>query len=407
MASARVFRLPARTVRLRLTLLYSCLFAISGFALLAATYLIFRGSSGVDLIVSSGTSHHGAPANPEVLQQVRRMYAASVARNRHDLHRGLIQSGIALAIMSVISVALGWLVAGRVLRPVRTMTTKARQISEHDLSERLALPGPRDELKDLADTIDGLLARVQAHVAEQQRFAANASHELRTPLAITQTMLEVARSDPRRDTDQLLRRLHDVNARAIELIDALLLLSRADRRSFARDHVDLSLIAEEATEALLPLAEKHDVTIETSGELTATIGSHALLLQLTTNLVHNAIVHNLPERGSVQVTATAHPGQVVLTVANTGDTITPQLASRLSEPFVRGTERIHTDHAGTGLGLAIVKRITHAHDGTLILTPRTGGGLCAAVHLTAAPPGAQADPARSTPERDASSSASG
>jgi two-component system sensor histidine kinase VanS len=405
-----MFRLPQRTVRLRLTLLYSGLFLVSGVALLAATYLLFRSNTGVDLIVPGGTAHSGASANPEVLRQVHRMYAASVARERHGRHMGLIQSAIALAIMAAVSVALGWLVAGRVLRPLRMMTAATRQISERNLNQRLALSGPRDELKDLADTVDGLLARLEAHVAEQQRFAANASHELRTPLAITQTLLEVARNDPGQDTDELIDRLHAVNARAIDLTEALLLLSRADRRTFTRDHVDLSLVAEEATETLLPLAEKHGVTIETSGEVTPSIGSHALLLQLTTNLLHNAIVHNLPAQGTVYVTATAHSGSVTLTVENTGEMLTSQVVSTLGEPFRRGTERLHTDHAGAGLGLAIVKSITQAHDGALTLVPGGAGGLRVTVRLPTAPPHPQPgslSPARSTPERDASSSASG
>ncbi len=251
-----------------------------------------------------------------------------------------------------------------------------------------------------------MLARLEAHVAEQQRFAANASHELRTPLAITQTLLEVARNDPRQDTDELIDRLHAVNARAIDLTEALLLLSRADRRTFTRDHVDLSLVAEEATETLLPLAEKHGVTIETFGEVAPTTGSHALLLQLTTNLLHNAIVHNLPDRGTVSVTTTAHPGSVTLTVENTGEMLTPQVVSTLGEPFRRGTERLHTDHAGAGLGLAIVKSITQAHDGALTLVPGAAGGLRITVRLPAAPPQAHPCrvPARSTPARDASSS---
>ncbi|MBV9004564.1 MAG: HAMP domain-containing protein, partial [Solirubrobacterales bacterium] len=157
--------------------------------------------------------------------------------------------------MTVVSIALGWLVAGRVLRPLRAMTATARQISERNLNQRLALSGPRDELKDLADTIDGLLERLQAHVAEQQRFAANASHELRTPLAITQTLLDVARNDQNHDNGELVDRLHAVNTRAIDLTEALLLLSRADQRTLTQGRVDLSLIAEEATETLLPLAE--------------------------------------------------------------------------------------------------------------------------------------------------------
>jgi two-component system sensor histidine kinase VanS len=390
-ALRRLLHLPSRTVRLRLTLLYSGLFFVSGLALLATTYLIFRSNSGVDLIVPSGIApgsggHHQALPNHYVLRQARRMYEASVARNSRGLHEGLIQSGIALAIMTTISVALGWLIAGRVLRPLRVITATTRQISEHNLNQRLALPGPRDELKDLADTVDGLLARLAAHVAEQQRFAANASHELRTPLALTQTLLEVARTNPNRVNDELVDRLHAVNSRAIDLTEALLLLTRADQRSFVREHVDLSLVAEEATETLLPLAEKRGVSIETSGDMTPTIGSHALLLQLTTNLLHNAIVHNLPDHGTVWITTSAHPNSVVLTVENTGEKLTPQLVSTLAEPFQRGTERIRSDHAGVGLGLAIVKSIAQAHDGTLILTPRTAGGLRVTMQLAAAPP---------------------
>ena len=231
-----------------------------------------------------------------------------------------------------------------------------------------------------------MLERLEAHVAEQQRFAANASHELRTPLAITQTLLEVARGDPNRDTGELVDRLYAVNARAIDLTEALLLLSRAGQQSFTREQVDLSLMAEEATETLLPLAEQRGVTIETSGDMTPTIGSRALLLQLTTNLVHNAIVHNLPEQGSVRVTTSRQSKSVVLTVESTGAQLTPQGVSRLVEPFVRGAERILTDHAGVGLGLAIVKSIAQAHDGRLTLTPRAAGGLCVTVQLPAAPP---------------------
>jgi two-component system, OmpR family, sensor histidine kinase VanS len=388
LAPRRLLRLPSRTVRLRLTLLYSGLFLASGLALLAATYLLFRSSSGVDLIVPSGIGRgstgpggHSGGLSPEALRQVRQMYAASVARHTHGLHEGLIQSGIALAIMTAVSIALGWLVAGRVLRPLRTITATTRQISERNLNQRLALAGPPDELKDLADTVDGLLARLEAHVAEQQRFAANASHELRTPLAITRTLIDVARDDPNRSDGDLVDRLHAVNTRAIDLTEALLLLSRAEQRTFTRDRVDLSLIADEATETLLPLAEERGVTIETFGDITPTIGSPALLLQMMTNLVHNAIVHNLSEQGTVWVTTNAHPEHVVLTVENTGEKLTPQLVATLAEPFQRGTRRIRTDDAGVGLGLAIVNSITQAHDGTLTLTPRTGGGLRVTVSL--------------------------
>jgi two-component system sensor histidine kinase VanS len=249
----------------------------------------------------------------------------------------------------------------------------------------VALEGRHDEFRELADAFDTMLARLEAHVAEQQRFAANASHELRTPLAIAQTLLDVARNDPNRDTAKLVDRLHAVNTRAIDLTEALLLLSRADRRSFTREPVDLSLVAEEAAETLLPLAEKRGVTIETSGETTPAVGSHALLLQLSTNLVHNAIVHNLSENGSVWVTTSVQPETVALTVENTGATLSPQSVATLAEPFLRGTERRRADHAGVGLGLAIADRIAQAHDGTLTLVPRDAGGLRVTVRLPAAP----------------------
>ena len=264
------------------------------------------------------------------------------------------------------------------------MTATTRQISERNLHERLALTGPRDELKDLADTIDGLLARLEAAVGAQQRFVANAAHELRTPLALTQTLLDVARADPNRDNGELIERLAAVNSRAIDLTEALLLLSRADQRSFGREHVDLSLVAEEATETLLPLAEERGLTIETCGETTPTIGSRTLLLQLSTNLIHNAIVHNLPAGGAVWVRTSVHPDGAVLTVENSGEKLTPEMVSTLAEPFLRGSERVRSDHAGVGLGLAIAKSITQAHDGTLTLTPRADGGLRVTARLFAA-----------------------
>jgi two-component system sensor histidine kinase VanS len=200
----------------------------------------------------------------------------------------------------------------------------------------------------------------------------------------------VARNDRSRGDDELVDRLHFVNTRAIDLTEALLLLSRADRRSFAREPVDLSLVAEEATETLLPFAEQRGLTIETSGDATPTVGSPALLLQMATNLVHNAIVHNVSRDGTVWVSTGVHPETAVLTVENTGERLTPQLVATLTEPFQRGSERIRADHAGVGLGLAIAERITQAHDGTLTLTPRPAGGLCVTVRLPAAAYGAGA-----------------
>jgi two-component system, OmpR family, sensor histidine kinase VanS len=356
-----VDRAPGLSVRLKLTLSYAGFVMLAGAVLLTAGYFsLSRGvHPGVIFIVQS---------HADLLR-----YFAPIA-------------AIVMTFLLVFGLLGGWLLAGRMLAPVTRITDATRTAATGSLSHRIRLPGRRDEFRELADAFDAMLARLEAHVAEQQRFAANASHELRTPLAITQTLLDVARNDQNRGTGELVDRLHAVNTRAIDLTEALLLLSRADQQSFTREHVDLSLIAEEATETLLPLAEKRGVTIETSGDMTPTIGSHALLLQLSTNLVHNAIVHNLGGQGTVWVTTSVHPKSVVLTVENTGETLTPQLVSTLAEPFQRGSKRIRTDHAGVGLGLAIVKSITQAHDGTLTLTPRAAGGLCVTVQLPAAPP---------------------
>jgi two-component system sensor histidine kinase VanS len=356
------------SVRLKLTLSYAGFLMLAGVLMLAAVWVV------VLRYIPDGVLYHMHPSWWFVI-------------GRSDpLHGFGSVAAIVLAFLLGFGLLGGWLLSGRMLAPLTRVTDATRIAANGSLSHRIGLPGRRDEFRELADAFDAMLARLEAHVAEQQRFAANASHELRTPLAVTQTLLDVARNDPSRDTGELVDRLHAVNTRAIDLTEALLLLSRADQQSFTRVHVDLSLIAEEATETLLPFAEKRGVTIETSGDMTPTIGSHTLLLQLTTNLVHNAIVHNLPEQGTVWVTTSVHPKSVELTVENTGEKLTPQLVSTLGEPFLRGTERIRTDHAGVGLGLAIVKSITQAHGGTLTLAPRPGGGLCVTVELPAAPP---------------------
>jgi two-component system sensor histidine kinase VanS len=357
------------SVRLKLTLSYAGFLSLAGVLLLAAVWLfLLRYVPERALIVPTGDLHGVFPIRSNLL------------------HVFAPRAAAVLAFLLVFGLVGGWFLAGRMLAPLARITDATRMAATGSLSHRIRLPGRHDELRELADAFDTMLARLEAYVAGQQRLAANASHELRTPLAITQTLLDVARNDPNRDNGELVDRLHVVNTRAIDVTEALLLLSRGDQRSFTREHVDLSLIAEEATETLLPLAEKRGLTIETSGDTTPALGSHALLLQMTTNLVHNAIVHNLPEHGTVRVTTSIHPQNVVLTVENTGEKLIPQLVSTLVEPFQRGTERIHTDHAGVGLGLAIVKSITHTHDGTLTVTPRAAGGLRVTVQLPAAPP---------------------
>jgi two-component system, OmpR family, sensor histidine kinase VanS len=363
-----VARAPGLSVRLKLTLSYAGFLMLAGAVLLIAGY--FSLSRGV---------------HPGVIFMVR---------SHSDLLREFAPTAaIVLGFLLVFGLLGGWILAGRMLAPLTRITDATRLAATGSLSHRIQLEGRNDEFRDLADSFDAMLARLEAHVAEQRRFAANASHELRTPLAITQTLLDVARNDPNRDNGELVDRLRAVNTRSIDLTEALLLLSRADQRSFTREHVDLSLVAEEAAETLLPLAEERGLTIETSGDMTPTVGSHALLLQLSTNLVHNAIVHNLPDHGTVWVTTNVHPKSAVLTVENTGEKLSPQLVATLVEPFRRGTERIRTEHAGVGvgLGLAIVNSITKAHDGTLTLTPRAAGGLRVTVQLPVAPSHSRAE----------------
>jgi two-component system, OmpR family, sensor histidine kinase VanS len=357
------------SVRLRLTLSYAGFVLIAGALLLGAVWVfLLRYVPRGETVIAHGAHVFVAPSRGALLRDFGPAAATL------------------LAFLLVFGLLGGWLLAGRMLAPLTRITDATRTAATGSLSHRIQLEGRNDEFRALADAFDTMLAQLEAHIAEQQRFAANASHELRTPLAITQTLLDVARNDPNRDIDKLVDRLHAVNARAIDLTEALLLLSRADQRSYVPGSVDLSLIAEEANETLLPFAAKQGVTIETSGDIASTIGSEALLLQLTTNLVHNAIVHNLPERGTVWITTSVQPKAVVLTVENTGERLTPQLVATFVEPFQRGTERIRADHAGVGLGLAIVKTIAQAHDGTLTLTPRAAGGLCVTVQLPAAPP---------------------
>jgi two-component system, OmpR family, sensor histidine kinase VanS len=367
-----VDRAPGLSVRLKLTLSYAGFLMLAGALLLAVVWLFLLRYIPDRAFPPGLIPGRGAPV---------------FIPNRSDLVRAFAPRAVeVLAFLLAFGLVGGWLLAGRMLAPLNRITDATRLAGNGSLSHRIHLEGRKDEFRELADAFDTMIARLEAQVAEQQRFAANASHELRTPLAITQTLLEVARKELNGDNGELVDRLHAVNTRAISLTEALLLLSRADQRSFTREHVDLSLIAEEATETLLPLAEKHGVTINICGDMACSTGSPALLLQLTTNLVHNAIVHNVPEQGTVSVTTSLEPKGAMLTVDNTGEKLTPQFVATLAEPFVRGSERIRTDHAGVGLGLAIVKSITDAHDGTLTPTPREGGGLCATVQLPAAPP---------------------
>ncbi len=359
-------RAPGLSVRLKLTISYAAFLMVAGALLLAAVWaFLLRYVPEQALIVPGSDGHVGVNGVFPVRADLLHIFAPRAAA--------------VLAFLLVFGLVGGWFLAGRMLAPLTRITDATRMAAAGSLSHRIRLKGRGDEFRELADAFDAMLGRLEAHVEGQQRFAANASHELRTPLAITQTLLEVARRDPSRDDGELVERLAAVNTGAIDLAEALLLLSRAGQRSFAREDVDLSLMAEEATETLLPLAEERGVTIETSVEQALTVGSRALLLQLSTNLVHNAIVHNLPRQGTVWVSTGVAPGAV----ENTGEPLTPEVVSTLTEPFLRGDERVRADHAGVGLGLAIVETITQAHDGTLSLTPRPAGGLRVTVRIPA------------------------
>ncbi|GAA4054977.1 HAMP domain-containing sensor histidine kinase [Actinomadura miaoliensis] len=361
-------RPPGLSTRLKLTLSYAGFLLLTGALLLAVVWVFLL--------------RHVPDEDPG---SIRRKFAGAiiVSTNRTELLRGFAPAAAAaLVFLLLFGLLGGWILAGRMLAPLTRIADAARMAANGSLSHRIRLPGRKDEVRELADVFDAMLEQLESHVTRQQRFAANASHELRTPLAISQTLLDVARNDSTGGQGELIERLRTVNARAIDLTEALLLLSRADRKNFTREPVDLSLIAEQATETLLPLAEKRQVTLDVTGEKTQTLGSAELILRMVTNLVQNAIVHNLPSGGTVTVHTESQHDASVLRVDNTGQPVPPDLVPTLTEPFQRGTQRTRTnEHAGVGLGLAIVHSIVQAHNGTLTLTPRPTGGLHVTVRL--------------------------
>ncbi|AXG81585.1 sensor histidine kinase [Streptomyces paludis] len=357
-------RRPGLSARLRLALSYAGFVSLAGALLLAVVWVfLLRYVPDSD------------------------MGLLGIAPNRYVLLQAFVPAAAAaMVLLLVFGLVGGWILAGRMLAPLVQITDAARATEKGSLSHRIRMKGRQDEFRALSDAFDSMLERLESHVAEQRRFAANASHELRTPLAISRTLLDVARKDPTRARDDIIERLYVVNRRATDLTEALLLLSRGDRGNLTRESVDLSLIAEEAAETLLPLAEQRRITLDVTGGPAPTSGSAELLSRMVTNLVQNAVVHNLPADGTVTVHTEAHGDTSVLRVENTGRRIPPERVPTLIEPFQRGTERVRTDeHAGVGLGLAIVHSIVRAHDGTLDLAPGRAGGLLITVRLPAAP----------------------
>jgi signal transduction histidine kinase len=380
-------RLPRRTVRLRLTALYGALFLLSGAGLLAVTITIVLADGwpppppGTESIgVARGTS-------PARLHQIQAQAAAQAAHaHAAAVNQLLASSAIALAAMTAAAVALGWLVAGRVLGPLRAMTAATQQICEENLGERLAVTGPADELKDLADTINGLLARLEAAFDAQRQFVANASHELRTPLTLTRTLLQMTLTDPRPTLEGFRATCEDVLAagdQQEQLIAALLTLARSQRGLDRREGADLATITRNVLRACEPDAVERGVAVSASIGEAPVLGDARLLERMAANLIDNAIRHNI-HGGQLNVQVTASGGQATFAITNTGPVIPADQASRLLQPFQRLAPGRPADGECLGLGLSIVAAIAKAHQAALAIHPLSDGGLVVEVSLPAA-----------------------
>jgi len=397
-------RLPAPTVRLRLTLVYGGLFLCSAAALLAITYVLVSHEYTGSFFISSGRKGvfasqstpkealqllrgnvrlSAVPIGQRLLAPQKLVLAAAQGQSDAALHKLFVDSAIALALMTIFSLWLGWVIAGRALRPLRTITETARDISASNLHRRLALRGPDDELKQLGDTFDGLLGRLETSFDAQRQFVANASHELRTPLTLERTLLELALSDPNANVDSYrhtCEQLLAVGEQQERLIEALLTLSRSQRGLDSREPVDLTAI----TAAAAAAADHGGLRFDTRLEPAHTTGNPRLVERLVANLVDNAIHHNVAG-GTVSLTTETRDGRAVLTVANTGPTIPPAELERLFQPFQR-LDAARTSTNGFGLGLSIVRAIAEAHDATLTSDAPAEGGLRVQVGFHAATP---------------------
>ena len=426
-----------RSIRLRLTLIYGGLFLICGAGLLAITYVLVDnatagyysskgpGGRSVGAIAgpAAGAGKHGS--TPQGLMfsgnrpgstavkftpgQARAVgdYVEARAASQHasEMRQLLIYSGVALAVMAAISAGLGWLTAGRALRPLRTITAAARDVSATSLHRRLALGGPHDELKELGDTFDGLLARLEASFAAQRQFAANASHELRTPLAWQRTLVQVALADPDADFESLraaCERVLASGAHQERILEALLTLSRGQAGLDKREPFDLATLAGHVLRSRQPGAQDRQLTIHSALAPARATGDPRLAERLIANLADNALAHNVPG-GHVEVVTGTRNASAVLSVINTGPVIPAAAVDRLLQPFQRlAADR--TGHGeGLGLGLSIVQAITQAHGATLTIRPQPSGGLHAEVSFPApsTAPGAHAGADRPRPAEPA------
>jgi signal transduction histidine kinase len=375
-------------------MLYAFMFLLSGTIVLAVTYALFAGGSTISVSIFG---RHGRALQPHVLVlpspqrrftvPVTRLVTPVLAEHNADVGRLLGVSWIVLALTTLASVPLGWIAAGRMLSPLRSITTTARTISAGNLHERLALDGPDDEFKRLGDTLDDLLGRLEASFEAQRRFVANASHELRTPLTLERTLLQVALADPDASAATLRATCEELLASGVEherLLESLLTLASGERGIEQRWPIDLARIAEQVLET--PRAEVDRLSLQVTSELehAPTFGDPALVERLVANLVDNAVHHNLAA-GRVVVRTEMHAGRALLTVTNTGPMVPRDQVDRLLEPFQRlGTQRTSAGDHRHGLGLSIVRAIATSHDAALTVLPQAGGGLAVTVSFPAA-----------------------
>jgi signal transduction histidine kinase len=383
--------LRPRTVRMRLTVLYGGLFLVCGAALLAITYVLVAHATVrtgyVRTVVRGSAGSHLRPIHGHRYALGESVVASAVRGQRiSDLHQLLIWSGIALAIMAIIASALGWIVAGRVLAPLRTITTTTREISAKNLHRRLGLEGPGDELKDLGDTIDALLARLDGSFQAQRAFVANASHELRTPLALSRAMLSFALTDPELTLDSLkaaVQEALDAGTDHEQLIEALLTLAQSQQDIERHETFDLAQITRELIDTCSHRAAQRQVAVDASVAASSVSGDPRLARTLLSNLLENALRYNVPD-GRVNVTLQASEEKVILTITNTGPQVPADQIDRLLQPFRRLTPDRGNDD-GHGLGLSIVAAIAAAHDATLRIKPRPDGGLHITIEFPAVP----------------------
>ncbi|MFD3656559.1 sensor histidine kinase [Streptomyces sp. NPDC058620] len=378
------------TIRIRLTLLYGGMFLIAGILLLSIIYMLAAqalhvGSELPFQIVNGQVTSEVCDlpkkATPDAFNAA--MNACVNHQRKQALDTLLNRSLLALVGLSIIAFAFGYAMAGRVLSPLGRITRTARRVAGTDLSRRIELDGPDDELKELADTFDDMLDRLERAFTAQQRFVGNASHELRTPLAINRTLLEVHLSDPEAppELQQLGKTLLATNERSEQLVEGLLLLARSDNQIVERKPVDLAEVADRAIDQVHAEAVAKGVRIRGERAPAVVQGNGVLLERIALNLVQNAVRYNVAENGWVEITTELQPGQALLVVSNTGPVVPAYEIDNLFEPFRRlRTERTGSDK-GVGLGLSIARSVARAHGGRIIAEPREGGGLVMRVTL--------------------------